>query len=58
MFPKSNQAIQKEGKMKKKKEIAEAKKVKYLKPALTKHKRLRDITAIKSFRPVLGCTKF
>jgi hypothetical protein len=54
---KPNLTVEKEGKMKKKKEIAEAKKVKYLKPVLTKHKRLRDITALKSARPVLGCTK-
>jgi hypothetical protein len=47
--------------MKKKKEIEEAKKVKYLKPVLTKHKRLRDVTAVRSLGPigpVLGCTKF
>jgi hypothetical protein len=44
--------------MKKKKEIEEAKKVKYLKPVLTKHKRLRDITAVKSRGNFLGCTKF
>jgi hypothetical protein len=39
--------------MKKEKE----KKIKYLKPVLTKHKRLNDVTAVKSFRK-LGCTRF
>ncbi len=35
--------------MKKEKEKKELKKVKYLKPLLTKHKKLKDITAIQSF---------
>jgi hypothetical protein len=34
--------------MKKEKEKKELKKVKYLKPVLTKHKKLKDITAIQS----------
>ena len=33
------------------------KKIKYLKPVLTKHKKLRDVTAGKS-RSKLGCTRF
>jgi hypothetical protein len=37
--------------MKKEKEEKELKKAKYLKPVLTKHKKLRDITALKSRRP-------
>ncbi len=45
--------------MKKEKEKRELKKAKYLKPVLTKHKKLRDITAGAMSRPVpgLGCTK-
>jgi hypothetical protein len=55
---KSNPTAEEKGKMKKKKEIEEVKKIKYLKPVLTKHKKLRDITADKSRRVILGCTKF
>jgi len=40
----------------KKKEVKEKKKDKYAKPTLTRHKKLRDITAEKS-RIFLGCTK-
>lgn len=50
--------IEKEGKMKREKKTAETQKIKYLKPVLTRHKKLRDITAFKSIRPSLGCTKF
>ncbi len=42
--------------MKKEKEKKDLKKAKYLKPVLTKHKKLRDITAGES--GALGCTKF
>jgi hypothetical protein len=41
--------------MKKGKEKKEQKKVKYLKPILTKHRKLKDITA--STTQELGCTK-
>jgi len=34
--------------MKKEKEKKDLKKAKYLKPVLTKHKKLRDITALRS----------
>jgi len=45
--------------MKEKKEKKEMKKVAYLKPVLTKHKKLRDMTAGSSATPTsLGCTKF
>ena len=44
--------------MKKEKEKTDLKKAKYLKPVLTKHKKLRDITAESSlFKKTLGCTK-
>ena len=45
--------------MKGKKE-KEKKKVKYLKPVLTKHKKLKEITAVLFSRggSDLGCTKF
>ncbi len=43
--------------MKKEKDKKELRKAKYLKPVLTKHKKLRDITAGAMSRPVLGCTK-
>jgi hypothetical protein len=42
--------------MKKEKEKKEQKKVKYLKPVLTKHKKLKDITAQGSFDHMLGYT--
>jgi hypothetical protein len=45
--------------MMKKKEGKEKKKNGYVKPTLTKHKKLKDITADKSRRASpLGCTKF
>ncbi len=45
--------------VKKQKEKKEAGKLKYLKPELTKHKKLKDITAgFMSPRGELGCTKF
>ena len=44
--------------MKKEKTKKELKKVKYLKPVLTKHKKLRDVTAQTTLLPGLGCTKF
>jgi len=45
--------------MKKEKEKRELKKAKYVKPVLTKHKHLRDITAVlASGSTELGCTKF
>lgn len=46
--------------MKKERGKKELKKVKYLKPVLTKHKKLRDITATSIGSPGkgLGCTKF
>jgi len=45
--------------MKEKKE-KEKKRVKYLKPVLTKHKKLKEITAVLFSRggAELGCTKF
>ncbi len=43
--------------MKKEKEKRELKKAKYLKPVLTKHRKLKDLTATPSSLP-LGCTKF
>jgi hypothetical protein len=43
--------------MKKEKEKKDLKKAKYLKPVLTKHKKLRDITAETSRPSGLGCTK-
>jgi hypothetical protein len=43
----------KEAKMKKEKK--EKKKAKYLKPVLTKHKKLKDMTA-GTISPPLGCT--
>ena len=43
--------------MKKEKEKKELKKAKYLKPVLTKHKKLKDITAAQTMIPGLGCTK-
>jgi hypothetical protein len=43
--------------MKSKKGKKESKKVPYLKPLLTKHKKLRDMTALRSVLP-LGCTRF
>ena len=42
----------------KKKEVKEKRKNKYAKPTLTRHKKLRDITADKSKVFSLGCTKF
>jgi len=42
----------------KKKEVKEKKKNGYVKPTLTRHKKLRDITAEKSRIFSLGCTKF
>jgi len=48
----------KEREMKEKKEKKETKKVPYLKPLLTKHKKLRDMTASRSGSiGGLGCTK-
>ena len=46
--------------MKKEKAKKDLKKVKYLKPVLTKHKKLKEITAGVSPNPIpgLGCTKF
>ena len=45
--------------MKNEKEKKELKKAKYLKPVLTKHKKLRDITAFPfGSRGALGCTRF
>ena len=46
--------------MKKEKTKKELKKVKYLKPVLTKHRKLKDITAggTNGTLPPLGCTKF
>jgi hypothetical protein len=42
-----------------KKEKKREKKIKYLKPVLTKHKKLRDVTAGKSGSDIkLGCTRF
>ncbi len=43
--------------MKKEEEKKELKKAKYLKPVLTKHKKLKDITTLLTMAP-LGCTKF
>ncbi len=40
-----------------KEEKKEIRKAAYKKPVLTKHKKLRDITAIKTLTPTLGCTK-
>ncbi len=40
-----------------KKEKKEIKKAEYKKPVLTKHKKLRDVTAGVSPAPGLGCTK-
>jgi len=43
----------------KKKEVKEKKKNGYVKPTLTKHKKLRDITADLSRKALpLGCTKY
>jgi hypothetical protein len=47
----------KEERMRKEKEKKEQRKVKYVKPVLTKHKKLKDITA-QSTGMRLGCTKF
>ncbi len=46
--------------MKKEKEKKDQKKVKYLKPVLIKHKKLRDITAggTQMNGSMLGCTRF
>ena len=45
--------------MKKEKAKKELRKDKYLKPVLTKHKKLRDLTASRTgASPALGCTKF
>jgi hypothetical protein len=44
--------------MKKDKGKKELKKVKYMKPVLIKHKKLKDITAQGSFDNILGSTKF
>ncbi len=45
--------------MKKEKEKKEPKKARYVKPVLTKHKKLKDITAgAMSPGQKLGCTKF
>ncbi len=44
--------------MKKEKQKKEIRKAKYLKPMLTKHRKLRDITAGEISRGILGCTKF
>ena len=45
--------------MKREKTKKELKKVKYLKPVLTKHKKLKDITAAgTNGSSILGCTKF
>jgi hypothetical protein len=45
--------------MKEKKGKKDTKKVTYLKPLLTKHKKLRDMTASRSASPTgLGCTRF
>jgi hypothetical protein len=44
--------------MMKKKEVKEKRKNRYVKPTLTKHKKLKDITADKSKIGALGCTKF
>jgi hypothetical protein len=43
--------------MKKEKEKKELKKVKYLKPVLTKHRKLRDMTGIPASPFTLGSTK-
>jgi hypothetical protein len=43
--------------MQKKKERKQEKK-KYTKLVLTKHNKLKDITAGKTIEPPLGCTKF
>jgi hypothetical protein len=43
--------------MKKEKEKKEQKKVKYLKPVLTKHKKLRDMTGVPGSPLTLGSTK-
>ena len=43
--------------MKKDQAKKEPKKVKYAKPVLIKHKKLKDITAGGSPNPILGCTK-
>lgn len=43
--------------MKKEREKKQLKKAKYMKPVLTKHKKLRDITAGEMSRPPLGCTR-
>ena len=42
----------------KEKKGKEKRKVKYLKPVLTKHKKLKEITAVFSRAAELGCTKF
>lgn len=42
--------------MKKEKAKSDKEKAQYRKPVLTKHKKLREITAISS-EPILGCTK-
>jgi hypothetical protein len=44
--------------MREKEEKREKKKGKYLKPVLTKHKKLKEVTASMSPPPGLGCTKF
>jgi hypothetical protein len=44
--------------MKEKKGKKDTKKVTYLKPLLTKHKKLRDMTASRSGLTPLGCTRF
>ena len=52
-------SFRKEIKMKKEKTKKELKKDKYLKPVLTKHRKLRDVTAgVGTNGSVLGCTRF
>ncbi len=40
-----------------KNEKKQVKKAEYKKPVLTKHKKLKDVTALMTLTPVLGCTK-
>jgi len=42
----------------KKEEKKQEKKIKYVKPKLTKHQKLKDITAGVTNKSFLGCTRF
>ncbi len=57
-FQKIEEEVTRRTFMKKEKDKKELKKARYLKPVLTKHKKLKDVTASVTLMPALGCTKF